>query len=278
MAHTPRTAAQLGLIEQSLERFRLAEAHLSEALAAADPWVDQNRPRLEETRDRARSRLGRIELRGAIPGTKVAIFEGEPPTAVPPDGCIWTDPGISQVRVTIPGRAPSLKAVSVAAGATATIELSANTDNAPPPQASPPTPARSLRPSMTTPEPVSKDPVPAADSAAAKRLAGMMTATAGIALGITGVFTYLAGAEKLEAINSAAARRDVYDPSDGNWRTVAYGGATMIAAGAAIATTGAVLFLMNRKGTSPATSSAVANFGLAYHPNGTWLTTIRATF
>src|SRR5262245_25526588 len=70
--HTARTAAQLGLVEQSLGRHEDAELHFSEALAASDPWIDQNRAALEETRRKVRTNLGRIEIQEPPTGSTIA--------------------------------------------------------------------------------------------------------------------------------------------------------------------------------------------------------------
>ncbi len=43
LAHTARAAAQLGLCEQALERWVDADAHLAEALASSDPWIERQR-------------------------------------------------------------------------------------------------------------------------------------------------------------------------------------------------------------------------------------------
>ena len=51
IARTPRSAAQLGLADLAIHDNLAAEQHLSEALASSDPWVRQNRPVLEKSRE-----------------------------------------------------------------------------------------------------------------------------------------------------------------------------------------------------------------------------------
>jgi hypothetical protein len=68
LARTPRSAAQLGLVEHARGPYSDAEVLLGEALATSDPWVGQNRPRLESSRNFVRSKLGRVEIVGARRG------------------------------------------------------------------------------------------------------------------------------------------------------------------------------------------------------------------
>jgi tetratricopeptide (TPR) repeat protein len=73
LARTPRSAAQLGLVEHALGRYAEAEVHLGEALATSDPWVAENRSRLESSRAFVRSNLGRVEVVGAPDDATVSV-------------------------------------------------------------------------------------------------------------------------------------------------------------------------------------------------------------
>ena len=78
ISHTPRTTAQLGLVEQALGRFLDSQQHLSEALDGNDAWVDQNRAVLEKSRESVRQHLGKIELQTASRRARWLEFRGNP--------------------------------------------------------------------------------------------------------------------------------------------------------------------------------------------------------
>ncbi len=86
LAHTARAAAQLGLCEQALERWVDADAHLAEALASSDPWIERKRTILEQSLNEVRSRLATVTVTGAPEGAVVRINEqvaGVLPSAIP---------------------------------------------------------------------------------------------------------------------------------------------------------------------------------------------------
>lgn len=60
-----RARAQIGLAEQALGMWVLAEADLSAALAADDPWIAKNRAALDGALGIVRKRIATLEVRGA---------------------------------------------------------------------------------------------------------------------------------------------------------------------------------------------------------------------
>src|SRR5205814_3955657 len=74
VARSPRTAAQLGLVELALGYWVSADDHLSEALApASHPWIDRNRKVLQESQASARSHVGTLVIEGQPPGADVRV-------------------------------------------------------------------------------------------------------------------------------------------------------------------------------------------------------------
>ncbi len=74
LSPTPRTAAQLALVEMQLSYWLDAETHLSEALAAPrDLWVDRNRQALETTLRQVKASIGLLEVAGSPPGAEVKV-------------------------------------------------------------------------------------------------------------------------------------------------------------------------------------------------------------
>jgi hypothetical protein len=73
-AHTPRTSAQLGLVEFALGYSVQSAGHLSEALAVSnDVWIDKNRAQLEVTLANVQARIGDIVVTGSPEGAEVFL-------------------------------------------------------------------------------------------------------------------------------------------------------------------------------------------------------------
>lgn len=133
LSPTPRSAAQLGLVEQALGSFVLAEQHLLQALgAASDPWIRRRRAPLEASLASVRQRLGSIDLVTSVPGARVSLGDevlGTTPFAAPVRAAIGTVP----VEVSLAGYRTQIVSIVVVAG-----ELSRQTVTL---QADAPTPA-----------------------------------------------------------------------------------------------------------------------------------------
>jgi hypothetical protein len=87
LAHTPRTSAQLGMVEFALGYAIDAATHLSEGLAAStDVWIHNNRATLEDTLARVRATIGEIVVTGGPDGAEVYLNSrpvGRLPLAAP---------------------------------------------------------------------------------------------------------------------------------------------------------------------------------------------------
>lgn len=276
-AHTPRTAAQLGLVEQSLGRHDDAEVHFSEALAGTDPWVEQNRAALEDSRRKVRGNLGRIDIQDAPAGTTVAIGM-RAAIAVPADGTLWAKPGDTSIRISAPGRETVVRNVSVSMGANVRVELPAPSPTAakretpappkdtsttgvlePPPSSAPPAPPMAATPA-SSPD--------ATNPGGTLQLAGVVAAGVGAAAGIAGVFVYRAGAAKRDAIADDATNKRQYDPANGNYKTLGDAGIAMMIGGGAVVVAGAVLYLLGRNQRGEAIDTGPSHAAIDIPPGG----------
>jgi hypothetical protein len=74
VARSPRTAAQLGLVELALGYWVSSDDHLTEALTPAHhPWIDRNRKVLEESQANARAHVGTLVIEGQPAGAEVRV-------------------------------------------------------------------------------------------------------------------------------------------------------------------------------------------------------------
>jgi hypothetical protein len=280
IARTPRSAAQLGLVEHALGRYADAEVHLGEALATSDPWVGENRARLESSRNFVRSKLGRVEILGA-PGDATVSVGTDPAIKVPPDRVLYLAPGERTLRVEGPGLASVTKTVAVNVGKTATITVEASKETGAPPSPGAGAATAAAAPSGASPAAESSGtggpgqsadarpgvlPPPAAgpdrSSGRGLRIAGLGIAGGGLALGVAGIFVRGAATSKLDAIASDAKNHVPYDESNGNWQGLDRAGVAMIVTGGVAVVAGTVLYLVNR--TSSESSSS--NMALAFVP------------
>ena len=121
LAHTPRSAAQLGLCELALKTYVDGEAHLSEALAAHNPWVEENRGTLEKTRSDARGHLGQVDVSGTPAGAVVTV-DGRAVGSLP-SVTTWAAPGDSSMTASATGYVAVTRAVKVTAGGHVTEQV-----------------------------------------------------------------------------------------------------------------------------------------------------------
>jgi hypothetical protein len=113
LAPTPRSAAQLGLVEMTLGYRLEAERHLHEALSAPhDIWVQRHRDQLEEALQKVRSAIGELVVRGSPIGAEVRINGnrvGELPLLAP----IRLGEGPASVELRAPGFTSVVEKVSI---------------------------------------------------------------------------------------------------------------------------------------------------------------------
>jgi hypothetical protein len=113
---TPRTAAQLGLVEANMGYWLASERHLSEALASPrHPWVYKMRPQLEETLKQVRASIGEIEVVGTPSGAEVLV-NGRVEGVLPLAQAIRANEGMAQVAIRAPGFEDKQTTVQVVGG------------------------------------------------------------------------------------------------------------------------------------------------------------------
>jgi len=188
LSPTPRAASQLGLVEQAIGHFGDAEAHLSEALATDDAWVEEHRSVLEISRQTVRSRLGKLVVRGLPPGATVARGN-RPSVAVPPEGIVWLNPGTTVAVFAAPDHASVTRTVTLAAGVTMETSIDLPPLAKPAGTSAPPVANLDAVPSQTlrsSPAPVDHDdrsvtgPTPAGSPTSGVRVASYVVGGVGI--------------------------------------------------------------------------------------------------
>ncbi|MDB4981971.1 MAG: hypothetical protein JWM82_2723 [Myxococcales bacterium] len=103
LAKTPRSAAQLGLVEFALQAWVPSESHLSEALRAEDDsWIESNRVTLNRALDDVRSHLGGLAISGTPAGAHIKVA-GLDRGALPLASPIYVTPGPVIVGVSADG-------------------------------------------------------------------------------------------------------------------------------------------------------------------------------
>lgn len=125
--HSNRSRAQMALAEQALGMWRLADAHLREALdARGDGWIESHEPALRASLDQIGEHLGTVEIRCVIVGAEVRI-DGEVMGRTPLTEPLRVAAGTSTIEVTASGFLPLTREVTVVAGQQAreTFELHA---------------------------------------------------------------------------------------------------------------------------------------------------------
>ena len=77
LAHTPRAAAQLGLVEQALGHWDDAEVHLTEAVrTTGDAWVEKNRTALQKSLAVVKDHVGTLQVTGEPEGAEIYVNGG----------------------------------------------------------------------------------------------------------------------------------------------------------------------------------------------------------
>jgi hypothetical protein len=118
---TPRTAAHLGSCEFEIGLWTESEAHITEALRAAnDPWIEANRAKLVEVMNNLRLVLGRLEIVGRPAGAEVEVA-GRNVGRLPLESPLRVIKGETVVRVTAAGYRPYQRTVTVAANELAQV-------------------------------------------------------------------------------------------------------------------------------------------------------------
>jgi hypothetical protein len=153
---TPRTAAQLGLVETALDYRLEAEAHLTEALSAkTEIWINRNRAVLEETLRGVKAGIGEVKVTGAPNGAEV-IVAGRSQGKLPLSAPVRVVAGRTKVELRAPGYTASSATVMVAGQGQEHVVLNL----APMPGALPAASLEPSRPEGARPQPQSSDKSP----------------------------------------------------------------------------------------------------------------------
>jgi hypothetical protein len=123
LGSTPRTAAQLGLVEINLGYWLDAERHLAESLAAKrDVWVHQNRAVLEQNLEKARKAIGEVLVVGTPSGAEIEV-NGKAVGTLPMQAPVRLGEGPARIEVRAPGYEPATRSLSVVGGQREEIAL-----------------------------------------------------------------------------------------------------------------------------------------------------------
>lgn len=113
---TPKSAVQLGLVEQALGRWTDAEEHLAEGLRSSrDPWIAKNRRAIDESLLTVKGQIGSIEVAGEPDGAEVVI-NGRSAGKLPLSRPVRVNAGTVDVELHAAGYPRGFRTVSVKGG------------------------------------------------------------------------------------------------------------------------------------------------------------------
>jgi tetratricopeptide (TPR) repeat protein len=236
VAPSPRSAAQLGLCEQDLSFWADAEAHLGEALRAADhPWIRANRAVLEQSLGTVRRHVSRIEIVGGPEGATIEVA-GKRVGTLPLAGPVRVAEGYVEIRASAPGYRTMQRSLTIGGGQSGrvTVELERA------PVAESPPPVVPVTPTVTAEAP--RPPAPSSG----RRVVALGLLGAGAAAGVGGVLLTLRAAGKRDRIEDAAREGERFDERDGNWRTLQRWSVAAYATSLAAVGAGATLLWLGR--------------------------------
>ncbi len=123
LAPTPRTAAQLGLVEMALGYRLEAEQHLRQALAAPrDLWVLKRRRELEDALVSVRAAIGYLTVTGEPAGAEVRV-NGNLIGRLPLPDPVRLGEGPASVELRAPGYQAASRAISVTGGGRLSVQI-----------------------------------------------------------------------------------------------------------------------------------------------------------
>lgn len=162
LARSARTAGQLGLAEMALGYWVAAESHLDEGLTEAhNPWVEKNRPVLENALRAAQTHVAELRVEGKPDGAEVLV-NGSVVGTLPLQHPLRLSEGRVNLEVRAPGRRSMTTIVTLAGRASERINVALDRDDKDiaGPQVTPATPTRTM---VVAPTP---EPTPAGDGGA----------------------------------------------------------------------------------------------------------------
>jgi hypothetical protein len=274
LAKTPRSAAQLGLVEMAVEQWPESNRYLTEALESDDPWIAKQRPVLEQSREKVRTHLGVAVVSGVPDGTTVRVGSAGA-ESLPVDRKVWLGPGEVTLVFASGDRAVE-KRISVVAGQRTLLTVVLTVAPQPASSAPPPSPERDAAGAVRVetqlarvPTDTSAMPPPTERSTGRTGLSSRMT-TAGIVTGsvggaavIGGLVCRLISVKKYDAIIHAT-KDNRWDDSDLDYLTYDRVGTALILGGGVAVAAGATLFVLGRRNSnSEGVTAAALSFGIA---------------
>ncbi|HXI54849.1 MAG TPA: PEGA domain-containing protein [Polyangia bacterium] len=131
-APSPRTAAQLGLVEMALGYKLEAERHLAEAVGSRrDLWVNKNRGVLEESLTTVRAAIGEVVITGPS-GADVTV-SGKNVGRLPMVAPLRLGEGPATIEAAAPGYRPDRQSVTVVGGKQVQVTFNLQRDVTPAP-------------------------------------------------------------------------------------------------------------------------------------------------
>jgi hypothetical protein len=198
----------------ALSAYPETEQYLGDAMANPDAWVRANTQVLQQTLDRARTHLLRVQLVGLPAGATVSTTT-RGALKVPPDNTIWLPPGDTTIRVEASGSSGADLKVTGAAGETrrVTVAIAPEVERAA--SAEPSHSSASYSEAQAT---IAETPAQPATQTPGSglRWGGIGVGAAGVVAAVIGGVLLADGNAKRDNLQS---RTHPYDPSDANWKT-----------------------------------------------------------
>ncbi len=123
LERSPRTAAQLGLVEAAIGYWPAAEQHLVEAMNAGNhPWLAQHMNEIRATLERVRAYICELDVVGGPVGAEV-IVNGRTVGRLPLAEPVRVAEGTVQVTVRTPGYIEATSSIAVKGGGSERVDV-----------------------------------------------------------------------------------------------------------------------------------------------------------
>jgi PEGA domain len=123
LERSPRTAAQLGLVEAALGYWMSSERHLQEALTSTrNPWLIRYETQIRKTLAHVQASIGEVEVNGSPRGAAVLV-NGQPVGQLPLAQPVRIGEGAVQVVLRAPGYKEGSSYSKVAGGQRVTVSV-----------------------------------------------------------------------------------------------------------------------------------------------------------
>jgi hypothetical protein len=270
LAHTPRSAAQLGLADLAIKLWLAADVHITEALDAPDPWVESIKASLVKSRASARTHLGKIEIEGVPPDAEIEATD-RPRTKMPASGALYFTPGPVHVRIQAVGFEPFTQDTAVEAGGTTRLHVALARIETPPPPPEKKTPPDTriatgggARAGGTGgrkddgPIRITHHEQPKGDDGRPLRIAGIAVASVGVAAGVTGFVLRSMATTKINNAMSDGANNIPYNPANSNYQKLDGAGVGLMIGGGVALAGGVVAYILGLQQSPHEPSVAVS--------------------